>query len=301
MLPAFLTVACFACAGVFATRSTLLVGVHRANLSRLWVAAVLLGLWAHTAGGGLGGAGLGWYLASGFVGFGLGDMALFAAFPRIGTRLASLMIQCLAAPIAVLVEWGWFGIVPTPLQLACGGGIIAGVALALAPSRTQLSLPPQSPAQRRVGILLGFLAACGQAGGVILSRKAILAAQTAGELTVDGATAAWQRILAGIALITLIELYLRLRSRHRDRAPWTTAAAGFVTLNALGGPVFGVACYQWALVAAPSAVVLPIISLTPIAVIPLAWFMEGERPSARSLLGSLLAVVAAAVLGSAAR
>lgn len=75
MLPAFLTVAFFACAGVFATRSTLLVGVHRANLSRLWVAAVLLGIWAHGFGGGLRGAGLGWYLASGFVGFGLGDMA----------------------------------------------------------------------------------------------------------------------------------------------------------------------------------------------------------------------------------
>lgn len=299
MLPAFLTVFCFACAGVFATRSTLLVGVHRANLSRLWVAAVLLGLWAHTAGGGLGGAGLGWYLASGFVGFGLGDMALFAAFPRIGTRLASLMIQCLAAPLAILVEWGWVGIAPTALQLGCGGGIIAGVALALAPSNTRLSLPPVSPAQRRLGIFLGFLAACGQAGGVIFSRKAILAAQAAGEPTLDGATAAWQRIVAGIVLITLIELYFRARGAHQARQPWTPAAAVFVTLNALGGPVFGVACYQWALIAAPSAVVLPIMALTPIAVIPLAWFMEGERPSGRSLLGSLVAVISAALLSSA--
>lgn len=272
------------------------MGVHRANLSRLWVAAVLLGIWAHSFGGGLNGAGLWWYLASGFVGFGLGDMALFAAFPRIGTRLASLMIQCLAAPIAVLVEWAWVGIVPTSIQLLCGAVIIAGVALALAPGRSQLSLPAQTTGQRRLGIFLGFLAACGQAGGVILSRKAILAAQAAGEPTLDGGTAAWQRIVAGVALITIVELVLRARGRHQERAPWTPAAAGFVTLNALGGPVFGVACYQWALIAAPSAVVLPIMALTPIAVIPLAWFMENERPGLRSILGSLLAVGAAAML-----
>lgn len=206
------------------------------------------------------------------------------------------MIQCLAAPIAILVEWTWVGIEPSRTQLFCGAAIIAGVALALTPGRVALSLPPVSAGQRRLGIFLGFLAACGQAGGVIFSRKAILAAQAAGEATLDGGTAAWQRIVAGIALITLVELYFRARGHHQERSPWTPAAAGFVTLNALGGPVFGVACYQWALIAAPSAVVLPILSLTPIAVIPLAWFMENERPGLRSILGSLLAVAGAALL-----
>lgn len=270
--------------------------MHRANLSRLAVAAVLLGLWAHTFGQGLSGAGLGWYLASGFVGFGLGDMALFAAFPRIGTRLAALMIQCLAAPIAILVEWAWVGIVPSALQLGSGAAIIAGVGLALAPNRAQLSLPAISAGERRFGIFLGFLAACGQAGGAILSRKAILAAQSIGEPTLDGGTAAWQRIIAGIAFVGLVDLILRWRGDLRDTPAWTPTAAGFVALNALGGPILGVTCYQWALIAAPSAVVLPIMALTPIAVIPLAWFMENERPGFRSILGSLIAVAAAAVL-----
>ncbi len=299
MLPALLTVCCFACAGVFATRSTLLLGIHRANLSRLAVGSVLLALWAHLAGGGLHGAGLPWFLLSGFVGFGLGDMGLFAAFPRIGTRLAALMIQCLAAPIGILIESLWLHVEPSGAQLACGAAIIVGVALALAPGRGQLSLPPVSRHQRQLGIFLGFLAACGQAGGVVLSRKAILVAHAAGEPALDGGTAAYQRILAGFALLLLVELVFRLRNRAPSGpagAPWSPTAAGFVTLTALAGPVLGVASYQWALATSPTAVVMPILAMTPIAVIPLAWFMENERPGTRSTLGSLLAVGAAAGL-----
>jgi drug/metabolite transporter (DMT)-like permease len=40
----------------------------------------------------------------------------------------------------------------------------------------------------------------------------------------------------------------------------------------------------------PTGVVLPIIAMSPVVVIPIVWIVEGELPTARSLMGSLVAV-----------
>ena len=58
----------------------------------------------------------------------------------------------------------------------------------------------------------------------------------------------------------------------------------------MSGPAIGVACYQWALSAAPTAVVLPIVAATPLVVMPFAHFLEGDRISLRTLLGGIFAV-----------
>jgi drug/metabolite transporter (DMT)-like permease len=42
--------------------------------------------------------------------------------------------------------------------------------------------------------------------------------------------------------------------------------------------------------------VLPIVAITPLVVIPFARWTEGEKPSLRSLLGGVLAVVGAVAL-----
>ena len=48
---------------------------------------------------------------------------------------------------------------------------------------------------------------------------------------------------------------------------------------------------QWALETTPTGVVLAIISTAPIVVMPLAFLMEGERPSLQSILGGAVGVV----------
>ena len=62
------------------------------------------------------------------------------------------------------------------------------------------------------------------------------------------------------------------------RAPWLWTLA-----NGLAGPVAGVGCYQWALATTPSGVVLPIVATAPLLSIPIAFWLEGDRPSRRSL------------------
>ena len=71
---------------------------------------------------------------------------------------------------------------------------------------------------------------------------------------------------------------------------------GLITATALCGPVIGVGFYQWALATTPSGIVLPIVALTPITIIPLSWWLEGDRPKARSLIGGAVAVASAIAL-----
>ena len=55
-------------------------------------------------------------------------------------------------------------------------------------------------------------------------------------------------------------------------------------------------CYQWALATTPSGIVLPISTTTPLAVIPLAYKLEGDRPRVSSLVGGVIAVAGVVAL-----
>src|SRR6188768_2344306 len=107
MFAAFLTTIFFSLSVIFASRTVKLIGSTRANLSRIVLATLFLAVWAHGFGAGLHGPAIGWFFLSGCVGFGLGDLALFASLSRIGPRLAILLTQCLAAPLAAVAEWIW--------------------------------------------------------------------------------------------------------------------------------------------------------------------------------------------------
>jgi len=54
--------------------------------------------------------------------------------------------------------------------------------------------------------------------------------------------------------------------------------------------VLGVGCYQWALATTPSGIVLPIAATAPLLSIPIAFWLEGDRPTRRSLIGGVIAV-----------
>jgi len=294
MLPAFLTTVFFSLSTIFANRSIRAVGTMWANLGRLFFACCVLGLYAHVFGGGLGGAGRNWFLLSGLIGMGLGDLASFGALPLLGSRLTILITQCLAAPLAVLAEWLWLGTKISGAQLFWGAVILGGVAVALMPGRAN---PPRVPV-RPLGFVFGVLAAAGQGFGAVVSRKANAASLLAGQ-PVDGITAAYQRTIGGLA-ITLA--YFAITALlDRPTAPAAAARPArrdylWVPANAMCGAVIGVSCYQWALFTTPSGIVLPIVACTPLVIVPLSYWIEGERPTRRSLLGGAIAVAGAVAL-----
>jgi len=287
MLPALFTTLLWSVSAVCATRSTRYLGSATSNLTRLCLAAILLSAWAHSFGKGLDGAGLWWFVFSGFIGFGLGDLALYEALPRLGSRLTLLLMQCLAAPIAALIEWLWLGTTLTIPQIVAGLVILTGVAVALT-SKHPVHLDRKHLFS---GTVFGVLAAIGQAGGAVLSRKAFLVTAHAGQ-SIDGVTAAYQRIIGGIGVAAIYFALLRVRVMKTSgaaRAEWRKAWP-WVIVNVLGGPVIGVSCYQWALSTTPSGIVLPIVATVPLAVVPFAYRFEGDRPGWRSIAGGIIAV-----------
>ncbi|MFT3830925.1 MAG: DMT family transporter [Opitutaceae bacterium] len=296
MLFAFLTTILWSFSAIFARRLVEALGSTLANFARLLLATVLLGAWAFGAGAGIDGAGFHWYLLSGIVGFGLGDITLYFALARIGSRLTILLTQCLAAPFAILIEWLWLGTTLSAPQLLLAGGVLAGVSVALLP-RDNPHLPR---ATLWSGVAFGTLAALGQGLGAVISRRAFELSLASG-VRIDGGTAAFQRILGGLACGAIAWWLLRVRA---DERRWPTLAAALperrfqLTLlaAALCGPVLGVGCYQWALATAPSGLVLPIVALCPIAIIPFSWWLEGDRPKSRSIIGGAVAVACAIAL-----
>ena len=301
MFPAFLTTIFFALSAIFASRSARMLGAATANLGRMCVALLLLGAWAHTMGQGLRGASLGYFLASGLIGYGLGDIGLFLALTRIGPRLTMMLVHCLAVPCAAVAEKLWLGTTMTAGQIICVFVTLAGVCIALTPiHRHNLTR-----GMFLGGTFFGICASLGQAGGAVISRKAYQVAALSG-LHMDGGTAAYQRMIGGIIIGASFAMATRFfgptkevagnsapmaRSSELKRTAWV-----FVVLNAIVGPALGVACFQWALSISPSGIVLPIVATTPVVTIPLAYWMDGDRPSLRSLVGGVIAVTGTVAL-----
>jgi drug/metabolite transporter (DMT)-like permease len=301
VLAAFLSTILFSISVVCGHRSAKLIGGTEANFWRLTCAALFLGIWSYTGGIGLSGSALPVFLVSGIMGIGVGDVALFQALPRLGSRLSMLVIQCLSAPFAALIEWLWLRTPLTSVQVGCGITILIGVGIALSPS-DHLKLTRK---ELLIGSLFALLAAFGGAVGAVLSRKAYAITHAHGE-AISGPDAAFQRILGGLLIAGICLLVVK---RHRFRAQSTEGVIPgeetkqkwkrvwpWVLANSVAGQTLGVSCMQRAFETTPTGPVLAIIATTPIVVMPLAYFFEGERPTRRSLIGGVIAVAGVVLL-----
>lgn len=290
MSAALMAMLCFTISALFAARSAYVLGSIAANFWRLVVAASLLGLVAHLVGHGLGGAAFLWFFISGLVGFGLADLCFFASLPYVGVRLTTLIINCVSAPIAAVIERFWLGTSLTQAQIILAGIIILGVSLAIDPRQQNLAI---KRAPRSKGVLFALMSSLGQALGAVLSRKAFSVAAAEG-VVVDGFTAAYQRVLGGLVFATIVYLlWSRSVGPHTQMASKIRIRLGifYVVFNGIFGPTLGVAFYQLALRTTPSGIVLPIIAMTPLSVMPLTYLLDKDRPTKKAVIGSLLAVI----------
>ena len=302
MLAAFISTILFSVSVVCGHRSAKLIGGTEANFWRLSCATLFLGIASYAFGIGLQGEAFPFFLLSGILGIGVGDVALFQALPRLGSRLSMLLIQCLTAPAAALLEWGWLGTTLTGRQIACGIVILVGVGIALTPGE-HLRLGRRD---LLIGTGAALMGAVGGAFGAVLSRKAYSIAHAAHQ-PLNGANAAFQRIVGGLLIAGICLLFVKRRElRIQANAPqWMVTEVSkrkwrgvwpWVLANSVAGQTLGVSCMQWAFETTPTWLVLAVIATTPIVVIPFAFFFEGERPTAKSILGGIIAVSGVVVL-----
>jgi drug/metabolite transporter (DMT)-like permease len=298
---AFLTSILFSFSAICGHRSAKMIGGTEANFWRAACATLILGLWTFWFGSGLNGVSFPWFLLSGVIGIGIGDVAFFQTLPRLGPRLTVLLVHCLTAPIGALIEWLWMGTTIAPRQILCALVILAGVSIAMTPGE-HLKL---SRRRLATGISFGVVASLAGAWAAVLSRRAYQIAHASNE-HVNAMDAGYQRVIGGALLAGLALLFVKRNewriqakashemvvqvSAKKWRAVWL-----WIVLNGLAGQTLGVSAMQWALETTPTGLVLAIVAMTPIVVIPMSYFMEGERPTRHSLAGAALAV--AGVIG----
>lgn len=306
---ALLTTVLFSISAVTARRTTAVLHPSEANFWRLCVALIFLAGYSFGLSYGLNPASFHVLFISGVIGFGIGDIALFHAYPKLGSRLTVLLVHCLAAPFAALTEWIWLGVAMSATEIVCATTILFGVVVALAPEkRVKTKLADLAP-----GIAFGVIGALGQGLGAVLSRFSYELSIQGGE-AINGINIAFQRIMGGVIFSGFWLLLLHGKRLFSDdpkskktlpsKSPQTDSLKAadklslwpWILANAMAGPALGVGCYQFALKGAPSGIVLPIVALTPLVVVPFAMIMKEEHPTSRSLVGGILAVAGVVLL-----
>ncbi len=226
-----------------------------------------------------------WFVFSGAVGLGIGDACLFIAYTRLGARLPAILTHCLATPLGGIAEWLWLGNALTGAEMACIAVILGGVILALWPERGGLATPKW---RRWGGVAFGLVSALGMAGAAVLSRRGYFTAPDYPWLE----AAVW-RNAGGVAAMCLLWLGTRVvrhvQGTERPTKDWGLAWPWLVGTAVLG-PAVGVACYQMALQDMQAGQVQAVVALVPVLIIPMAWWLDGDRPSLRSLMGGLVGV-----------
>jgi drug/metabolite transporter (DMT)-like permease len=244
----------------------------------------------------------GWLAVSGLVGFLFGDLCLFRSYVLIGPRLASLMMS-LAPLLTALIGWRVLGELLSGRDALGMALTVGGIAWAVLderdpaisaaelgePAAENPASPAATPASRRLaaGLVLGFLGALGQAGGLVLSKL--------GMGGYDAVAATQVRVIAAIAGYTLfvaaVRGWPRVATAMRDRR-----ALAFTAVGAFFGPFLGVSLSLFAVRHTVSGVAASIMALQPVLIIPLVVLLHRERVGIGGIAGALMAVAGVALL-----
>lgn len=232
-----------------------------------------------------------WLMASGLVGFVVGDLLLFQAFVVIGARI-SMLIMAMTPPFTAFISWlmlgevlslmNWFGMVVT----------LIGISMVVL-KRENRALNGGAVIRRRLttsyslkGIVLALGGALGQATGLVLSKK--------GMGDYNAFAASQIRVLTGIAGFAV--LLLVLRRYHRVwAAVRNTEAMKRITLGSFFGPFLGVSFSLLAIQHTKAGIAATLMAIVPVLIIPPAVLIFKERVNWKEITGAVITVLGVAV------
>lgn len=300
-LAALTTAICWSFTALFFAEAGRRIGSFRVNSIRLLFAVIIYTVVLLVAKGRLFPEDLNrvqvFYLAlSGLAGLVIGDGCGFKALVMIGPRLATLL--AVTAPImATTIAWAFLNERLQPVAIVGILVTVGGVAWVVAERRyqnhNQFNLASDHPDSGTLarGVLLGLMAALGQAAGLVLSKHAMLNAGG----TLDPLPASFMRMLTSGIMIWGFAIFRgklgETLKAFRDRT---------AMLCALGGAVFGPFLGVWtsliAVARIPAGIAATLNATTPIWIIPNVVVYYKEKVSLRAILGAILAVGGVAIL-----
>lgn len=292
-LAALGTSLCFSFGSVLFTISGRKMGSPLVNRARLLVATLLVML-LHTLTFGnplpldAGADRWFWLGLSGFVGLALGDAFLFQAFVLIGPRLAMLMMA-LAPVLGTLLAWFFLSETLILMEIVGIAITIAGIMLVIAERNNQSKTEPTDRRRYVIGLLCGLGGAVGQAGGLVLSKMGLV-----------GGFPALSGNVIRLSIAVIIIWILAVANRQIISSYQTLKANPRALLMLTGGAVLGPVIGVWlSLIAVQNTnigVASTLSSLMPIFLIPISYFVFGERVTKQAVVGTLIAFVGMVIL-----
>ncbi|MBN1260723.1 MAG: DMT family transporter, partial [Anaerolineae bacterium] len=228
----------------------------------------------------------GWLSLSAIVGLVIGDGLLFYAFTQIGSRL-SMLLMALSPVIGALLAWVFLGERLAPLDLLAILITVSGVAWVV------IERPPNGAARRdhaaRVtGVVCGLGAALSQAAGLVMSKEGMRGG-------VPALPASLIRVAAATVAIWILAL-LQRDARTSIGALKDRRAARSLLIGTLVGPVAGMTLSLWAVRLSDVGIASTLMALSPILLLPLGYWIFGERVTYRAVFGTLIAMSGVAMI-----
>ena len=236
---------------------------------------------------------------SGLIGFVVGDGCLFQAFLLVGPRI-SMLVMAFAPALSVIFAWLFLGKSLSPQELIIIAVIVLGIAWVVserspaAPAAADEALPDKIASardsrQHLIGLLFAVGATVGQASGFILSKVGLANDFPAFSGTLIRLIGAF----VAIWLISIVRGELASSVRSLRTHP---RALRYILLGSLVGPVLGVWLSLVAVQRSSVGVASTLSSLAPIVLIPISVLAFHEQVSKRAIFGTIVVVLATAVL-----
>ena len=232
-------------------------------------------------------------LLSGAVGAGVADMCYFHGLVVIGPRLGTLIMS--AAPIFAAAA-----AYLTPMREVLSAQAVVGIVLTVAGVAWVVSDHSRAGAWKApagssfaLGVGLTIFATVLVGLGMAMSRWGMLPLADGRRVTPFDGT--MLRLVAAGVITWGYTLGIR-RLREVGRAVADRRSMGIVVIGTVIGPVVGIWLSMVSLDLLPAGVASALIATSPVFMIPIAYIAYRDRPSLRSLAGTLLAVVGLAVM-----
>jgi len=229
------------------------------------------------------------YLAvSGFIGLTIGDTAYFNALVRLGPRRA-LLFTSLVPPTTALMAIPTLG-EPLTVAMMAGMGLTMGGVIWVILERTDQTPEEQDGKLSKAemaGIFFALVAVACQAGGNVLTK---LGGETTSALEISIV-----RLAAGILGLFFVVLFTR-QVRDLIKPFETRDSAIKIVVATLAGTYLGIWLLNAGLKYTYVGIASTLSSTSPIWILPLAYFILGEKLSMRAILGACIAVAGVAVL-----
>ena len=290
-IAALTTAVCWAATSLFFTIASKQVGSQLVNRVRLPLATLFLAithlLWqgealpihAETSR-------WGWLGLSAISGLVLGDAMLFQAFALIGARL-SMLLMTLVPVIGTMLAWVFLGETLSLLEISAIIVTMSSVAWVVSEQRNSNSVDG-NPSNYVIGVLCGIGGASGQALGLILSKRGMV-----GDF--PALSASLMRLAVASTVIwlwALIEGQLRptIEGLRIRRARWAILG------GTAAGPFIGMTLSLAAVQLAPVGIASTLMSLSPVLLLPLVYWIFKERITQRAIVGTVVAMVGVAMI-----